>query len=240
VRRDHRPYFVKKLRERFEHAWVERFIRPQLESLGDGFLIMRPWNLLLNGPNIFFGNNVHVITASYRKVVLSTWEHDDGVGRIDIGDAALICPDVRIDAATTVSVGANCMLASGCYLSDADWHDLYDRTRPVGNTRPITLGGNVWLGDGVTVCKGVTIGENSVIGTGAVVANDIPADVIAAGNPARPIRELDREREIVRRSSIFEDPQALRESMDRVDRWILHSNSFTGWLRHLVRPRRGD
>ena len=240
MRRDHRPYFLKRFHQRFEHAWANHFIRPQLESLGDEFLIMKPWNLLVNGPNIYLGNHIHVITASFRKVVLSTWEHQDGVGRIDVGEAALLCPDVRIDSATHVEVGPDCMLASGSYVSDADWHDLYDRTRAVGNTRPVKLERNVWLGDGVTVCKGVTIGENSVIGAGAVVANDIPANVIAAGNPARVIRELDEHKEVVRRSSLFEDPQALRESMDRVDRWVLHKNTWTGWLRHLMKPRRGD
>lgn len=56
--------------------------------------------------------------------------------------------------------------------------------------RPIIIGDNVWLGGGVIVCPGVTIGENSVIGAGAVVVKDIPADVVAVGNPARPVREL--------------------------------------------------
>lgn len=55
---------------------------------------------------------------------------------------------------------------------------------------PIAIGDNVWLGGGVIVCPGVTIGDNSVIGAGAVVTRDIPADVVAVGNPARPIRSL--------------------------------------------------
>lgn len=57
----------------------------------------------------------------------------------------------------------------------------------------ITVGDNVWLGGGVVVCPGVTIGENSVIGAGSVVTRDIPADVVAVGNPARVVREgIDR------------------------------------------------
>ncbi|MFE3826059.1 sugar O-acetyltransferase [Streptomyces sp. NPDC059092] len=55
---------------------------------------------------------------------------------------------------------------------------------------PITIGDNVWLGGGVIVCPGVRIGDNSVIGAGAVVTKDIPANVVAVGNPARPIRTL--------------------------------------------------
>ena len=48
----------------------------------------------------------------------------------------------------------------------------------------------MWLGGGVIVCPGVTIGDNSVIGAGSVVTRDIPANVVAVGNPARVIREL--------------------------------------------------
>jgi maltose O-acetyltransferase len=55
---------------------------------------------------------------------------------------------------------------------------------------PITIGDNVWLGGGVIVCPGVTIGDNSVIGAGAVVTKDIPANVVAVGNPARPVRDI--------------------------------------------------
>ena len=55
---------------------------------------------------------------------------------------------------------------------------------------PIVIGNNVWLGGGVIVCPGVTIGENTVVGAGAVVVKDLPANVIAVGNPARVIREV--------------------------------------------------
>lgn len=56
--------------------------------------------------------------------------------------------------------------------------------------KPITIGSNVWLGGGVIVCPGVRIGDNSVIGAGAVVTRDIPANVVAAGNPARVLRQI--------------------------------------------------
>jgi maltose O-acetyltransferase len=56
--------------------------------------------------------------------------------------------------------------------------------------QPITIGHNVWLGGGVIVCPGVTIGEDTVVGAGAVVVKDLPARVVAVGNPARVIRHL--------------------------------------------------
>lgn len=56
--------------------------------------------------------------------------------------------------------------------------------------RPITIADNAWLGGGVIVLPGVTIGMNTVVGAGAVVTKDLPADVIAVGNPARVLRRL--------------------------------------------------
>lgn len=55
---------------------------------------------------------------------------------------------------------------------------------------PIRIGDNVWLGGGAIVLAGVTIGENTVVGAGAVVTRDLPANVVAVGNPARVVREL--------------------------------------------------
>ena len=55
--------------------------------------------------------------------------------------------------------------------------------------KPITIGDNVWIGAGVQICPGVTIGDNSTIGAGSIVTKDIPANVLAYGNPCVVIRE---------------------------------------------------
>lgn len=55
---------------------------------------------------------------------------------------------------------------------------------------PVTIGDNVWVGSGAIVCPGVSVGADSVIGAGSVVTRDIPAGVVAAGNPCRVIRSL--------------------------------------------------
>ena len=86
----------------------------------------------------------------------------------------------------------------------------------------------------------MTIGENSIIGAGSVVATDIPANVIAAGNPAQVIRALDPEQTLVRREQIFQDPEALAEQNAKIDQYVLGPNTFLGWLRAKLRPKRGD
>jgi UDP-3-O-[3-hydroxymyristoyl] glucosamine N-acyltransferase len=56
--------------------------------------------------------------------------------------------------------------------------------------RSIRIEDNAWLGGGTIICPGVTVGRNTTIGAGSVVTGDVPADVVAAGNPCRVIRKL--------------------------------------------------
>jgi maltose O-acetyltransferase len=87
---------------------------------------------------------------------------------------------------------AACQLATGVQLLTATHPiDPEPRRRGWEYAQPITLGDNVWLGGGVIVCPGVTIGDNTVVGAGALVTRDLPANVVAFGNPARVHRTID-------------------------------------------------
>ena len=68
--------------------------------------------------------------------------------------------------------------------------DALERRNGVFNNKPITIGDNVWIGANVTVLPGVTIGDGAVIGAGYVVTKDIPANVVAVGNPCRVLRKI--------------------------------------------------
>lgn len=92
-----------------------------------------------------------------------------------------------IGAFRSIRLGGGIRCGANTLITDSDWHPGDPRS---GDQRPIVIEDNVWLGAGSTVMKGVTIGRNSVIGAGSVVTKDIPADVIAAGNPCRIIRKL--------------------------------------------------
>ncbi len=239
MRKDHRPYSVKRAYLKFQKFYTDRFIRPQLEFLGKGFAFMKPWNVRLFGAPIELGDYATVIAAPDNKIRLSVWPAADGLGRIRIGRYSLICPGVRIGSAHSVSIGDNCMIASNVYISDSDWHDIYNRVS-MGTTAPVKIEENVWIGDSAIICKGVTIGENSIIGAGAVVARDIPGNSIAAGNPAKVIKILDPAEQMTKRDHWFSDPARLAREFDILDRALLKDNTILHWLRYLISPGKDD
>ena len=84
-----------------------------------------------------------------------------------------------------VYIGPNCSFFTPLHPLDVE-----QRNRNIQSALPIHVGNNVWFGGNVTVLPGVTIGNNVTIGAGSVVTHDIPADVLAAGNPCKVIRKL--------------------------------------------------
>ena len=90
-----------------------------------------------------------------------------------------------------VRLGHNVFVGPGVQLLTAT-HPLEASARIAGRElgRPISIGNNVWLGGGAIVCPGVTIGDDTTIGAGSVVVRDVPAGVLAVGNPCRVVRAL--------------------------------------------------
>jgi maltose O-acetyltransferase len=128
-----------------------------------------------------------------------------------IGEDTEIRPPLYVDYGTQIRIGARCFVNFGLVALDVAeisiGNDvqigpnvqLLTPTHPVEPeprrqkweaARPITIGDNVWLGGGAIVMPGITIGENTVVGAGAVVTKDLPANVVAVGNPARVIRQI--------------------------------------------------
>jgi acetyltransferase-like isoleucine patch superfamily enzyme len=239
VRRDHRPYGLKKALLRFERLYARHFLVPQFDFIGKGYFIVRPWHVKVFGPAITVGDYVNILAASDYKVRISVWSTGPGKGGIRIGDFCLISPAVRISSIDHIRIGNNCMIANGVYITDSDWHGIYNRIE-AGRSAPIAIGDNVWIGDGAVVCKGVAIGENSIVGAGSVVVGPIPANCIAAGNPARVVRSLDPAEAFVTRETWFRNPETLYRDMDRFDRKLLKNNSWTDFLRAILFPTRTD
>jgi serine acetyltransferase len=145
-------------------------------------------------------------------------------------------PGSRISASDEIVIGDGVMMANGTYITDSDWHSVYDRTARDEAVTPVHIGNNVWLGDHATVLKGVTIGENSVVAARSVVTRDVPANVIVAGNPARVVKKLDPGRPVRTRMDYFADPAALARFFDEVDREGLAGNSLARWILSILNP----
>ncbi|MFQ4137349.1 sugar O-acetyltransferase [Nodosilinea sp. PGN35] len=136
----------------------ERVVRSLFHTIGPSFEITPPF-FCDYGSHIRAGKNLYI--NAYCTILDCNW--------VTLGDDVLIAPSVQIYAA---------------------YHPTDPAVRRLGLelAAPITIGNNVWLGGGAIVCPGVTIGDNTTIGAGSVVTKSIPANVVAVGNPCRPIR----------------------------------------------------
>lgn len=101
-----------------------------------------------------------------------------------------------IRAGGGVSIGKRVLIAGHCVLSSVGHPISLPRHGQVDSS-PIIVGNDVWFGAGAIVVPGVTIGEGSVIGAGAVVVNDVPPFSVAVGVPARVVKSVRDEKEIL-------------------------------------------
>ncbi len=136
-------------------------LKKLLGSYGEKFFIEPPFRCDY-GYNISIGENFY---SNYNLVILDC-------ARVTIGDNVLIGPNVNLFAAG--------------HPVDVDL-----RLKEFEYAFPINIGDNVWVGGGVTINAGVNIGDGTVIASGSVVTKDIPANVVAGGNPCKVIRKID-------------------------------------------------
>ena len=143
-----------------------------LEALRDGRLQV--------GPHVLFEPHVWITIG------------DDG--HVRIGEGTFLNIAVMVAAMERVEIGAHCMFANGCFVTDAN-HRFDDPDRPItwqgfDSKGPTRIGDNCWLGANVVVTSGVTIGERCVVGANSVVTQDIPPFSIAAAAPAKVLRPV--------------------------------------------------
>lgn len=141
-------------------AYREEIIRKVFAETGENCYIEPPFHAN-------WGCNMHVGKDFYANFNLTVVDDAD----IFIGDHVMIAPNV--------------ILATGSHPICPEL-----RERVYQYNLPVHIGNRVWIGAGAIVLPGVTIGDDSVIGAGSVVTKDIPAGVVAAGNPCRVIREI--------------------------------------------------
>ncbi|MER6836837.1 sugar O-acetyltransferase [Streptomyces cellulosae] len=112
-------------------------------------------------------------------------------GNITVGARTFVNYHLTALDVAAITIGEDCQVGPNVQLLTPT-HPVEPQPRrdKLEAARPITIGDNVWIGGGAIVCPGVTIGDNAVIGAGAVVTKDVPASVVAVGNPARPVRTI--------------------------------------------------
>jgi acetyltransferase-like isoleucine patch superfamily enzyme len=116
-------------------------------------------------------------------------------GRVSIGEGCFLNLGTMIAAQNEVTIGDHTMFANGCFVSDAshayDRDDIPVTWQGFTSKGPTRIGSNCWFGVNCVINTGVTIGDRCVIGANSVVTKDVPSGTIAAGVPAKPLREID-------------------------------------------------
>ena len=145
----------------------ERLLREMFAEIGEGCYIEPPLHANWGGRHVHFGKNVY---ANFNLTLV-----DDA--HIYVGDSTMLAPNVIIATAG---------------------HPILPelREKVYQYNMSVHIGKNCWIGAGAIIMPGVSIGDNTVIGAGSVVTKDIPANVVAVGNPCRVLREIgERDRE---------------------------------------------
>ena len=146
-------------------------LRPGRERAAWQLRLLRAMGSRASGP-VLLGRQVEI--------------HDPA--KLTLGARVAIGPDSRIVCWAPIEIGDDFLGAGGLHL-DSGSHSP-ESLEPLD--RPIRIGHRVWCGTRVTICAGVEIGDDVVLGAGAVVVKSIPAGVVAAGVPAKPLRPLNR------------------------------------------------
>jgi len=139
----------------------EALLKEMFAEIGEGCYIEPPLRANWGGKHVHFGKNIY---ANFNLTLV-----DDT--HIYVGDYTMIGPNVTV--------------ASAGHPIDPEL-----RKQAYQYNASVRIGNNCWLGAGVIIVPGVTIGDNTVIGAGSVVTKDIPANVVAVGNPCRVLREI--------------------------------------------------
>jgi acetyltransferase-like isoleucine patch superfamily enzyme len=146
----------------------------------------------LDGVNFVFDSNNGQITIGENSVYKGMLRVGFG-SRIAIGRALSVTARCYISAmeGASVTIGDDCMFASANEIRADDAHPIFDATtkKRLNKSVSIVIGDHVWLSGQVTVSKGASIGSGSVIGYRSYVRHAIPKSCIAAGAPAKVVRE---------------------------------------------------
>lgn len=159
-------------------------VGPQCSFYGAAHFRRYPFSRITIGKKCTFrSDQTSNLIGVNRPCILSTHDKE---AVISIGDNCGFS-GVTIGAAREIRIGNNVLCGANSVITDFDWHLDVAKTEPA----PVIIHDNVWIGLNTVVLKGVEIGANSIIGANSLVVRDIPANVIAGGNPCKVLKSLD-------------------------------------------------
>ena len=172
------------------------WLRPRFAHLGKGAHIAWRAMHLKELQYVSVGDRTFITSG----VQLTAWDSLDGhhyTPSIVIGRRCEIRQNAHISAINSITIG-DCLLTGTNVLITDNSHGESKREhmslpfyeRPMYSKGPVVIGNNVWLGNNVCVLAGVTIGDGAIVGANSVVTHDIPAYSVAAGIPAKVIKQL--------------------------------------------------
>ena len=169
-------------------------------KIGKGVkLIGWPFLFRFPGSEISIGDNC-IIRSNFWSNLIGLYQRTIIIakkgGKVSIGKNVGIS-GATIYAWNSIEIGDDTLVGANCKILDSDLHPIHPDERMKTDyadyvkTAPISIGKNCFIGCNSLILKGVTIGDNCTIGAGSVVTKNIPANTIAAGNPAREIKKLE-------------------------------------------------
>lgn len=190
-------FFLKDIKKNIRIALIRREFQKKTTMLGSGHSFdVKSWATLKQG-----STKDDIILHDHSEV----WGQITSInhGKIIFHEWAKLGSRSTIEAVNRVEIGKDCEISYDVVISDNNNHPTnpddrrYYRHTPHGSKErqhqfsanaPVIIGENVWIGTRARICKGVTIGDNAIIAANAVVTHDVPANAIAAGNPARIVK----------------------------------------------------
>ncbi|WP_163182662.1 acyltransferase [Neobacillus sedimentimangrovi] len=179
--------------------WFKIFLRLNKVRYGKGLILKGlPVIFSKSGNNLSIGDNVVIkssflsnLVGIYQRTIIVTRTKD---AEIRIGNNVGIS-GATIYARKRITIGDNTLIGGNTKIIDNDFHPVDPEIRRKTpnekmGIRPIEIGENVFIGCNCLILKGTKIGDNAVIGAGSIVSGEIPANCVAAGNPARVVRYL--------------------------------------------------
>jgi acetyltransferase-like isoleucine patch superfamily enzyme len=158
-------------------------VQMRRQGVSGGLVTVEGWLPVLHG-----AGQVHLGRVALRSFTARIELGAERGGRLNVGDGVFINQGASVVASLEIDIGPGARIGDFAAIFDSDHHPVEQGA--VIRRAPVVIGANAWIGRGAMVLPGVTVGDHAVVAAGSIVTRDVPSRTLVAGNPARPVREL--------------------------------------------------